>query len=91
MVYIMVALSQTKGVYKMFNVSRIDFKEYEGLYVEVSTNSDNGRIDLMKTESSNDTGLFIARFEFILSTTSALVNVAADLAEDIGVPLKIVS
>lgn len=75
----------------MFNISSIDFKEYEGLYVEVSITSDDGRIDLMKTESSNDTGLFIARFEFLVRDTSALVNVAADLSEDMGVPLKIVS
>lgn len=86
----MAALSQMKGMYKMFNVSRIDFKEYEGLYVEVSTNSDSGRIDLMKTESSNDTGLFIARFENYTCSAAGLVNIAADLAEDIGVPLKIV-
>lgn len=75
----------------MFKVSRIDFKEYEGLYVEVSITSDDGRIDLMKTKASDSNGLFIARFEILVRDVSSLVNVAADLSEDMGVPLKIVS
>ena len=90
-VYIMAALSQMKGVYKMFNISSIDFKEYDGLYVEVSTKCSDRCVNLMKTKASENEGVFIATFENLSSNSVELVQNALDIADDMGVPLKILS
>lgn len=83
MVYIMVALSQTKGVYKMFNVSDVNSKEYAGLFIEITISESIMLVDLMNTKSGNSKANTVTRLEV------GTIKDAIFIANKLDIPFKI--